>query len=441
MVRGTWWLVAGAAVIGQCVCHLISPEQKPFVVVTHDSLSHWENQLQTVGRKLANLDTLERVPVTYLDGKKAVCFYSSTESEEQPVRLLSFPTTDEEKIAAAASRIRSFEGQCATMSAGYWSYTVCPFSGIRQFHVNGKGKPDTEFHLGTFNQSEELKIPQFLSKTGRDFKTYTQFYSGGTDGRETQVHFVCRGTALDPTPKQRRPTHGNMNVAKITEDPQHSYRVTIATPDLCGLTETPKQLIGGAPVDCFRHVGTWWTAEVCPFRHAIQYHKEVDGSRTNVPLGKPRNSSLIVTEEQADEATVNFKKVILASSKKLTGKIEAWAATAATFVRSDELPYFEEVFADGSRCGKGPDAVARTTVVRYFCDPESYAEDPAQQTFRSIESFEEVTECVYKATIRLPELCLHPAFSHLVGSISADSSQASSIDCIPESDVTAALSK
>ena len=207
-------------------------EATEFVVVAHESLADWKRQeesdeggLLLVGAKRdaslgssssdggharfrSMLDSLERVPVTYLNGQRSVCFLppppevvaaASKKSAAQAAQERAAAAAasgaveiDADKAAAVAARVRRFEGKCATMPDGYWHYAVCPFDKVRQFHPNPKGKPSSEFNLGTFNQTESMEVPAFLAKRGGVFSAYTQKFSGGTEGRETQVRVVRR---------------------------------------------------------------------------------------------------------------------------------------------------------------------------------------------------------------------------------------------------------
>ena len=500
-----------------------------YVVVAHDSLLHWQEELQAVGKQLEDVAAgAERVPVTYLNGQQNVCFLPKSGAADVevdgPTPITEFPTTDEEKLDFAADMLGGYEGKCASTSAGYWWYSVCPFSSVRQFHPNGKGKPDTEFDLGSFNNTELFAVPLHAQKhhqkqkrkqqqqqsnkqdtdeddgdsqtgdtasseraTGpsSEFGVYTQLFSGGSEGRQTQVHFVCRGSAMDPSSKQSSNAqtasarqNGQLVIAKITEEPQHTYHITVATPDLCGVGETAEQLIASASQKCFRSVGTWWTAEACPFTSVQQYHKEIDGTRTEISLGTPANGALIVTTEQAAAATADLEK-LLVKAKSITNidndvvsvtpddaataatasaneeatpnididKIRSAAMLATAAVGGDPLPYFQEVYTGGSSCGEGADVMQRAAVVRYFCDSKasvvgssgSGRESAYGSTFRSISSFEEVSECLYKVEVRLPELCMHPAFHHLQATApDSSATMVARINCVPASDVEAA---
>lgn len=211
-----------------------SSEEAEFVVVAHESLADWKRQEESdgggillagmkrdgIGEGSSNddghalfrsmLDSLERVPVTYLNGQRSVCFLppppeavaaaskkaAARAAQEQAAAAAASGAaeTDADKAAAVAARLRRFEGKCATMPDGYWHYAVCPFDKVRQFHPNPKGKPTSEFNLGTFNSTESMEVPSFLARRGGDFSAYTQKFSGGTDGRETQVRAcVWRG--------------------------------------------------------------------------------------------------------------------------------------------------------------------------------------------------------------------------------------------------------
>ena len=156
----------------------------------------------------------ERVPITYLDGQRSVCFLppsdgvagqASVGGESPTTRVASFPITDGEKLAAIGSTLRSVHGgagagagasggatQCVTTSnSDYWQYRVCPFGTVEQFH--GKGTSATAFHLGRYNSTEKMAVPLHAAKRGVDFAVYTQQFSGGTDGRETQVRTTYVG--------------------------------------------------------------------------------------------------------------------------------------------------------------------------------------------------------------------------------------------------------
>lgn len=435
-----------------------------YVVVSHESLQEFENELHNSGKQIHEFDRAERVPVTYLNGKQMVCFLphsgdSNNNNKKNPdqhstksaERSSSFPITKDEIVTAAGKRLRTLKEKCITSAQGYWSYSVCPFSHVRQFHNHGKKKADAEFNLGRFNDTELMSVPKYISDSGQEFDLYSQHFSGGTDGRNTQVHFVCKGSALDPTLKQNANRQNRQTsisrtgslIAHIQEDPMYTYHITVAVEEVCGVSETPQQLIASSPMKCFRHVGSWWTAEVCPFQQVRQYHKEIDGSRTQILLGMPTHGALIATVDQASEAAFQLTQFLKWPNNAQDQSVD-------DLIGGDPLPYFEEVFTDGSPCGDASDARRRATVVRYTCDARAAHQSSEfsgvgkgldtlhkQFHFRSIDSFEEVGECLYKIVVRLPELCVHPAFEHLVATPD-DSDNIAQINCLPADVVSSA---
>ena len=177
---------------------------------------------------------------------------------------------------------------------GFWTYELCPFKGVRQFHQDENSDSSTEFSLGTY-------IDHYLSSpdSGSSPRTYVQVtlklvhslfiwyhsyfcqlqnFEAGTDGRKSKAVFQCAEPGR------------SIGLSAVKEDPIHSYTLTVLSPQACGITSSPAALIGSTAVrwqdQCVRQVQRWWTLEVCPGHNVRQYHKEDDGSITEVVLGK-----------------------------------------------------------------------------------------------------------------------------------------------------------
>jgi Glucosidase II beta subunit-like protein len=90
---------------------------------------------------------------------------------------------EEDNIPDIADTLRTVmpPSMCLVTRLGYWSYKVCPFKEVTQFHQKGT-KVEMEFNLGTYDKD--------LDETSID-GAYAQSFSGGTDGRKTTVNFVC----------------------------------------------------------------------------------------------------------------------------------------------------------------------------------------------------------------------------------------------------------
>ena len=128
-----------------------------------------------------------------------------------------------------------------------------------------------------------------------------QTFESGTDGRRSTAVFQCAEPGR------------SIGLSAVQEDPIHVYTLTVLSPLACGITASPAALIGSTAVNwqdqCVRQVQRWWTLEVCPGHNVRQYHKEDDGSITEVVLGKfEASKSKLQQAEPEKNAKVRYMR-------------------------------------------------------------------------------------------------------------------------------------
>jgi hypothetical protein len=341
----------------------------------------------------------------------------------------------------------NLRGGCFTRTIDYWTYEVCPFRKITQYHVENTRRA-TEFSLGTYI---EQPVGEQLA-TG----VFTQKFDAGTAGRQSRVRFVCYEaakhdpnynakhsfTAAEEEETARAKLRGDLELnhmlVGIAETQVLHYEITVATDLACDTAKLAaqtavkagaakgakdasavdfKQQEGGAQLetqlmsalsgDCLYMIEGWWTYKVCFGDEILQYHseREVDKEGTTDAQG---NKAVKVTET-------------IVQSYRL-GKYASMAENPVSLMDlgSWDENYIRTTYEDGELCDLS--GKPRKTELRVFCDPQDAG---------SVTDVTEVGTCSYVVDIKTPIMCNHPR-------LKPDRPKLFEIKCHPLEDLEAA---
>ncbi|CDI87320.1 ubiquitin carboxyl-terminal hydrolase, putative [Eimeria praecox] len=302
-----------------------------------------------------------------------------------------------------AARLRWLLDRCFRFSdvgVKDWRYELCIGRKITLFKSNalsGKTVGKTLFELGTYASSMDQ-----LWADG----TMTQWYTGGTDGRRTEVRFVCGDT--------------HPRVKGISGPHEGKYRVWLEAPMFCDYRENAPEpplteaLIRSLEGWCstFTTDG-WWSYEYCHPDSLVEFHKEPNGDVTG-PM-----HLLGTLHASGDAAEMIFKRPNPANpTLRGTDTLPPKANGSPRFkflpveiierpkqFSKSPIPASNKVLAlqltNGTPC-EGTD-VQRSTRVLFEC-PVDF---PVLASHRIVH-IEETSFCTYELLIQTPLVCPHP---------------------------------
>ena len=137
--------------------------------------------------------------------------------------------------------VRSTLGNgCFTKLVDYWTYEVCPFRRVRQYHRQPNDQSiSVEFSLGAYTAAGDQVAASGISAgvvghvtgsagaAGAKPLQYTQLFEGGTNNRQSFVRFLCN---TDP----QAHTAGNQHLLMEVREPRaFHYEFVIRTTLLC----------------------------------------------------------------------------------------------------------------------------------------------------------------------------------------------------------------
>jgi len=327
-------------------------------------------------RPLQSHSDVERiVEMTSKSGHKYRCVIPSASSPA--IAAKDDPIS---RNAAVVKKLRAaYSKGCFTRSKDYWTYEVCPFQKVRQYHKEGSAAT-MEFDLGRYNAGAD------------DFRkdgSLVQSYTGGAGGRQSRVRFVCpTGSASSGDDKAL--------LTSIQEPQPHVYEFEIRTDIVCHLLNRPLHLDDSADTftellaplnnQCVRMNTGWWTYEYCYNNMAKQFHVEAR-SRAKVDDPTPNDAQHVVTAEY-------MLGVYRPQGKPLS---------SFRLVESD-MPaqtYIAQWYLHGTPCDIGS-RQDRKTEVRFYCDQNA--------DMMTINNIVESATCEYQLHVGTQLLCRHPKF-------------------------------
>ena len=89
--------------------------------------------------------------------------------------------------AQAAAKLEPLRGMCYFMRVGYWTYEVCPWASVRQYHSESGGARSPTIHS---EHSLGKHLPSF-DDFSAERAVFTQHFGDGEDGRTCAVRYLC----------------------------------------------------------------------------------------------------------------------------------------------------------------------------------------------------------------------------------------------------------
>lgn len=111
-------------------------------------------------------------------------------------------------VEQAAAKLSALRGTCYFMRIGYWTYEVCPWVSVRQYHSENSANGGTPSE-----HSEHVlgKYAQGIDEFNAERTIYSQHFTSGAEGRSCVVRYLCPDSWRDedgivvvhePKPKQ-----------------------------------------------------------------------------------------------------------------------------------------------------------------------------------------------------------------------------------------------
>eukprot|EP00746_Dinoflagellata_sp_MGD_P058577 gnl/MRDRNA2_/MRDRNA2_250630_c0_seq1.p1 gnl/MRDRNA2_/MRDRNA2_250630_c0~~gnl/MRDRNA2_/MRDRNA2_250630_c0_seq1.p1 ORF type:complete len:400 (+),score=62.97 gnl/MRDRNA2_/MRDRNA2_250630_c0_seq1:181-1200(+) len=298
---------------------------------------------------------------------------TKTADSEQNTSVLS--NSSKHTAYLRDAKMAPLRKKCWKMKKDYWSYEICFNSKLLQY------RPDTEtrFSLGEHQAELDEMLPD---------GSLTQYYSGGSDNRSTQLKLVCgkysekRLTIEEPTPLKY--------IMEVTGPTFCSWRDRngLETQDGQNNKLVLSSLLEELRGQCLNVTQGWWTYEYC-FPHTMrQYHLQPGGKKPDPEhlLGTLNKSSATQRPDEVEVKMVGAKKTSDTGDKRRA-------------VSNHKV--LQQIVGDGTVCDET--LKARTTTLNFEC-PHNW------QSTASVSRIASITEtalCKYDVLIHTNLVCAH----------------------------------
>ena len=211
----------------------------------------------------------------------------TTVSSPSPPSSAPLSSSPPSSLGAVSGRLRrSLRSGCFSRAVEWWTYEVCPFRAIRQFHHDGSPPAGPHGNFLSYQVTTAFSVGSY-DADGDEWQRspsgewlYAQHYRGGAEGREATVRFLCpsspQATATSPPGPAPASSPPPAHVLQsVQERPLHVYHFDVATPLACHhhFDKRGRAKAGGAMSD-----GTAKEASA---------GLRVDGSGGGAPLSSP----------------------------------------------------------------------------------------------------------------------------------------------------------
>ena len=238
-----------------------------------------------------------------------------------------------ETAEQVAANLASLQGTCFFLRVGYWTYEVCPFASVRQYHSESGAA------RGAAVSVEHSLGKHLATRDGYDKaqRLYSQHFADGTDGRHSVVRFICPDSWRDedgvigvhePSPKMyvvsvrvhamcarrsggaaggaaakagRGGAPPSKATAAATRPQKRSVRPRAPTGpmQIAEMAISNTRILSALRGRCFTMAVGYWTYELCPMQHVRQFRQERNRIGVEFNLGQ--------YDKTADKMTVGVK--------------------------------------------------------------------------------------------------------------------------------------